>query len=259
VKNQTYFISDVHLGAPSIDLSQDRERRLVSFLQSIAEHCERLFIVGDLFDYWFEYKHVVPRGHTRLLGQLAQMVDEGMELHIFVGNHDLWMGNYLVEELGATIHYKPLIWEVPGTSLRYYIAHGDGLGPGDRRYKAMKKIFTNPMVSWVLQRFHPNFGVGLARRMSRSSRNSQGPEENAFKGDQERQLIHSQALLEKEWFDAFVYGHRHHAKEVLLKTQDGINGAKIESKYYVLGDWITLNTYAKWDGERLTLNTYSHQ
>ena len=88
MKNQTYFISDVHLGAPSIDLSQDRERRLVSFLQSIAEHCERLFIVGDLFDYWFEYKHVVPRGHTRLLGQLAQMVDEGMELHIFVGNHD---------------------------------------------------------------------------------------------------------------------------------------------------------------------------
>lgn len=259
MKNQTYFISDVHLGAPSIDLSQDRERRLVSFLQSIAEHCERLFIVGDLFDYWFEYKNVVPRGHTRVLGQLAQMADEGMELHIFVGNHDLWMGNYLVEELGATIHYDPFIWEVPGTSLRYYIAHGDGLGPGDRRYKAMKKILTNPMLHWILQRFHPNFGVGLARRLSRSSRNRQSPEENAFKGEKERQLIYSQALLEKEWFDAFVYGHRHHVTEMLLKTQKGTNGANIESKYYILGDWITLNTYAKWDGERLTLNTYLHQ
>jgi UDP-2,3-diacylglucosamine hydrolase len=130
VKNQTYFISDVHLGAPDVLQSQARERHLVGFLRSISDQCERLFIVGDLFDYWFEYKRVVPRGHTRLLGQLAQMVDEGMELHIFVGNHDLWMGNYLVEELGATIHYKPLIWEVPGTSLRYYIAHGDGLGTG---------------------------------------------------------------------------------------------------------------------------------
>ena len=256
MKNQTYFVSDVHLGAPDVVQSQARERRLVGFLRSISAQCERLFIVGDLFDYWFEYKRVIPRGHTRLLGQLAHMVDEGMELHIFVGNHDLWLGDYLSEELGATIHHQPLQWDVPGTSLRYYIAHGDGLGPGDRKYKALKKLCTSPLAIWAYKRLHPNFGVGFAARMSRASRNSQGPEAHTFKGDKERQLIHSQNLLQKEWFDAFIYGHRHHQKELVLQTQEGKDGTKIESKYVVLGDWITLNTYAKWDGTHLTLNTY---
>jgi len=162
VKNQTYFISDVHLGAPDVLQSQARERHLVGFLRSISDQCERLFIVGDLFDYWFEYKHVVPRGHTRLLGQLGHMVDEGMELHIFVGNHDLWMGDYLSEELGATIHHQPLQWDVPGTSLRYYIAHGDGLGPGDRKYKALKKLFTNPLDLGV-QEAAPELRRGFCR------------------------------------------------------------------------------------------------
>lgn len=257
MKKNTYFISDIHLGAPSVEESQARERRLVGFLKHITPDCERLFIVGDLFDYWFEYKHVVPRGHTRLLGQLAQMVDNGMELEIFVGNHDLWMGDYLSEELGAVIHHGPLVWEAPGTSTRMYIAHGDGLGPGDRKYKAIKKLFTNPLAIWAYKRLHPNFGVGFAAKMSSTSRNSQGPEDHAFKGDKERQLMHSKAILEKEWFDYFIYGHRHHDMELIVGTQPGEDGTKFESKYVVLGDWITLNTYAKWDGEQLTLTSYT--
>ena len=257
MKKNTYFISDVHLGAPSVEESQARERRLVAFLNHIAEDCERLFIVGDLFDYWFEYKHVVPRGHTRLLGQLAQMVDKGMALEIFVGNHDLWMADYLSEELGATIHHGPFIWEAPGTSTRMYIAHGDGLGPGDRKYKALKKLFTNPLAIWAYKRLHPNFGVGFAAKMSRTSRNSQGPEDHAFKEEKERQLIHSKSILEEEWFDYFIYGHRHHEIERVIGTQAGADGTNFESKYIVLGDWITLDTYAKWDGKSLTLTSYT--
>ena len=129
VKNNTYFISDIHLGAPSRKESQARERRLVQFLNTIEPECKTLYIVGDLFDYWFEYKHVVPKGHTRLLGTLAQMVDRGMNLHVFTGNHDLWMQDYLSDELGATLHHGPLTLDLNGK--KFYIAHGDGLGPGD--------------------------------------------------------------------------------------------------------------------------------
>jgi UDP-2,3-diacylglucosamine hydrolase len=256
VKNSTYFISDIHLGAPTVAQSQVRERKLVGFLKSIAEECERLFIVGDLFDYWFEYKHVVPRGHTRLLGQLGQMVDNGLELHIFVGNHDLWMRDYLSEELGAIIHHQPLVWRPDGSQKAFYIAHGDGLGPGDLKYKALKKLFTNPLALWAYKRLHPNFGVGFAAKMSRLSRNSQDEEDHAFLGEKERQLLWSKSILKKQWFDYFIYGHRHHKVELTLEEKPEESGTKIESKYIVLGDWITLNSYAKWDGQRLTLNTY---
>ena len=257
MSTHTYFISDVHLGAPSVQDSQERERALVAFLKSIAKDCKQLFIVGDLFDYWFEYKHVVPRGHTRVLGQLALMVDAGLKLDIFVGNHDLWLGSYLEEELGATVHHRPLKWSPNDGQTWFYLAHGDGLGPGDRKYKAIKKLFTNPIAIWAYKRLHPNFGVGFAARMSRASRNSQSDDDHAFKGEKERQLVHSRTLLEKEWFDYFVYGHRHHEKELVLQTREGKDGTKIESKYFVLGDWIHLNTYAKWDGTHLYLDRYT--
>jgi UDP-2,3-diacylglucosamine hydrolase len=256
VRTHTYFISDVHLGAPSVRESQERERTLVSFLKHIETDCKQLFIVGDLFDYWFEYKHVVPRGHTRVLGQLALMVDAGLKLDIFVGNHDLWMGNYLEEELGATVHHGPLKWSPNDGTTSFYLAHGDGLGPGDRKYKALKKLFTNPIAIWAYKRLHPNFGVGFAARMSRTSRNSQSDDDHAFKGEKERQLVHSKTVLEQEWFDYFIYGHRHHEKELVLQTHESEDGTKIDSTYIVLGDWIHLNTFAKWDGTHLTLDSY---
>ena len=254
VKNNTYFISDIHLGAPSTKESQARERRLVRFLNSVESECKTLYIVGDLFDYWFEYKHVVPKGHTRLLGTLAQMVDRGMNLHVFTGNHDLWMRDYLSDELGATVHLEPLKVNLDGK--RFYIAHGDGLGPGDFRYKFIKRIFTNPYCVWLYKRLHPNFGVGFAARMSRLSRTSQSNEDYDFLGDSERQLLHSKALLKDEWFDYFIYGHRHHLKDIVIKTTE--NGpTKKNCRYVVLGDWITLDSYACWDTTALTTSNYT--
>ncbi len=254
MKNNTYFISDIHLGAPSAKESQARERRLVKFLNTIEPECKTLYIVGDLFDYWFEYKHVVPKGHTRLLGTLAQMVDRGMSLHVFTGNHDLWMHDYLSDELGATLHHGPLTLDLDGK--KFYIAHGDGLGPGDLRYKFIKRIFTNPYCIWIYKRLHPNFGVGFAARMSRLSRNSQDEKDHDFLGDRERQLLHSKALLEDEWFDYFIYGHRHHLKDIVIKTSES-GSTKNDCRYIVLGDWITLDSYAVWNTTTLTTSTHS--
>ena len=254
VKNKTYFISDIHLGAPSIKESQARERRLVKFLNTIEPECNALYIVGDLFDYWFEYKHVVPKGHTRLLGTLAQMVDRGMNLHVFTGNHDLWMQDYLSDEIGATVHLGPIKIDLDGK--KFYLAHGDGLGPGDLRYKFIKRIFTNPYCIWAYKRLHPNFGVGFAARMSRLSRTSQSNEDHDFLGDRERQLLHSKAMLKDEWFDYFIYGHRHHLKDIVIKTTE--NGpTKKNCRYVVLGDWITLDSYACWDANALTTSNYT--
>jgi UDP-2,3-diacylglucosamine hydrolase len=254
VKQNTYFISDLHLGAPSLEQSQQRERKVVDFLKSIEDDCATLYIVGDLFDYWFEYKRVVPRGHTRLLGTLANMADKGMNLHVFTGNHDLWMTDYLEEELGATVHHQPSRIQL-GTG-QFYIAHGDGLGPGDLKYKMIKRIFTNPVCQWLYRRLHPNFGIGFAARMSRASRNSQSDDDHAFLGDKERQLQHSLSVLENENIDFFIYGHRHHLKDLPI-TRKRKDGTKIDSRYVVLGDWISLDSFAKWDGTTLTTSTYS--
>lgn len=254
MKTNTYFISDLHLGAPSASESRDRERKLVRFLDSISKDAKTLYIVGDLFDYWFEYKQVVPRGHSRFLGTLARLVDQGLELHIFTGNHDLWMHDYLEEELGATVHHKPLHVELDGK--RFYLAHGDGLGPGDLKYKFLKVIFTNPLCKWLYNRLHPNFGVGFAARMSRLSRHSQSDDDHSFLGEKERMWIHSKNVLASEWFDFFIYGHRHHLKNLVLEEREE-GGTKLESRYVVLGDWITLDTYALWDGTDFTTHTYT--
>lgn len=253
MKSKTYFISDVHLGAPSPEASRERERKLVGFLKRIEADCQRLYIVGDLFDYWFEYKHVVPRGHVRTLAQLAHMVENGTELHIFTGNHDLWMDDYLCEEVGAQVHRTPVRVDLDGKW--FYIAHGDGLGPGDLKYKAMKRVFLNPLARWAYRRLHPNFGVGFAARMSRASRNSQDESSHAFKGEKERQLIHSKEELTRQWSDFFIYGHRHHVQDLVIGQRE-VDGINFESRYLVLGDWITLDSYAVWDGTTLTLTTY---
>lgn len=251
MKTDHYFISDLHLGSPDAASSRDRERKVIAFLEGIEKTCHSLYILGDLFDYWFEYAQVVPKGHVRLLGHLAKMVDAGTQLHIFTGNHDLWMTGYLADELGATVHYNPLQLTLNGKS--FYLAHGDGLGPGDRKYKFMKAVFKSPVSQWLYRRFHPNFGVGFAAKMSQLSRASQSSEDHNYLGEKELQLQHSKTLLNGQHIDFFLYGHRHHKADVTLASPTTSG----ESRYLVLGDWITLNTYARWDGITLTLNTFT--
>ncbi|MDN3709557.1 T9SS type A sorting domain-containing protein [Myroides ceti] len=162
---KVFFASDQHLGAPTAALSMPREKKFLQWLHQIESEAGALILLGDLFDFWFEYKTVVPKGFVRILGKLAQMRDNGLPIYFFVGNHDLWMSDYFEKELGIPVFYKPQIFEINGR-VKLFIAHGDGLGPGDKGYKRMKKVFTNPFSKWLFRWLHPDFGVKLAQYLS---------------------------------------------------------------------------------------------
>jgi UDP-2,3-diacylglucosamine hydrolase len=245
-KTKIFFASDFHLGAPNHEASLVREKRIVKWLESIEDEAAELYLLGDLFDFWFEYKHAVPKGYIRLLGKLASISDKGIPIHIFTGNHDLWMNDYLKKEIHANIHYHPVVRTIGNK--KFYIAHGDGLGPGDAGFKFMKKVFVNKQAQWLFSRLHPNTGIGLANFFSRKSRAKTGEEDYKFLGeDKEWLIIHSKDLLTKNHYDYFIYGHRHYPLVVDLGSG---------SKYVNLGDWIKYFSYAEWDGEKLELKYF---
>lgn len=242
-----YFASDFHLGFPDFEATLDRERRVVAWLEAIAPTAHEVFLVGDLFDFWFEYKRAVPKGFTRLIAAIGRLVDAGIPVHIFTGNHDLWMWDYLPKETGAHLYREPITRDWNGK--QFYIAHGDGLGPGDYGYKFLKRIFTNRICQWLFARLHPNFGVWVALKSSDTSRKAQKPEVSEFMGeDKEWLILHSKQILEDEHFDYFVYGHRH--VPLIYDLGKGSN-------YVNLGDWINHFTYGQFDGQTTSLHTFS--
>ena len=241
-----YFLSDFHLGAPDYQSSLKREKLIVQFLDEIKHDAAEIFIVGDIFDFWYEYRKVVPKGHVRLLGKLAEITDAGVIIHFFVGNHDMWMKNYFQGELNISVYFEPKDFEWNGKSI--HIGHGDGLGPGDQRYKFIKKVFRNPVSQWLFGIFPPYIGMGLANFLSRRSRAQTGATEEVFLGeDKEWLIIYSKDVLNKRKFDFFVFGHRHLPVDFSLS-----NG----SRYINLGDWIRYYTYAVFDGQKLELKPY---
>jgi UDP-2,3-diacylglucosamine hydrolase len=241
-----YFASDFHLGVPSYEKSLEREKRIVAWLDHIQGTAQEIFLVGDIFDFWFEYKHAIPKGFVRLQGKIAELTDSGIPIHIFTGNHDMWIFDYLPKELGFTLHRKPIIREFFGKKL--YIGHGDGLGPGDTGYKFIKKVFESKLSQWLFARFHPNFGIWLANYSSRTSRAATGQTDELFKGtDGEWLYIYCNEMLEKEHFDQFIFGHRHLPLQFEMKNN---------SVYTNLGDWIQYNTYAVFDGINLQLKSW---
>lgn len=243
---KVYFLSDFHLGAPNDTESRKREDRLVRFLQDARKDAGIIFIVGDIFDFWFEYKTVVPKGFVRILGTLAQMADEGIQLHIFTGNHDLWMQDYLSKELNAKLYFEPQAFTIQHK--QFLIGHGDGLGPGDKGYKRLKKIFTNPICQWLFRWLHPDAGIQLANYFSRKSRAKTGNADEIFLGeDKEWLILYTKEKAKTMAVDFFIFGHRHYAID--LKIND-------KSRYINLGDWIRLNTYAVFDGTDLHLLTW---
>jgi UDP-2,3-diacylglucosamine hydrolase len=243
---KVYFLSDFHLGAPNDTESRKREDRLVRFLQDARKDAGIIFIVGDIFDFWFEYKTVVPKGFVRILGTLAQMADEGIQLHIFTGNHDLWMQDYLSKELNAKIYFEPQAFTIQNK--QFLIGHGDGLGPGDEGYKRLKKIFTNPICQWLFRWLHPDAGIQLANYFSRKSRAKTGNADEIFLGeDKEWLILYTKEKAKTMAVDFFIFGHRHYAID--LKIND-------KSRHINLGDWIRLNTYAVFDGTDLQLLTW---
>tara|TARA_R110002072_G_scaffold99364_5_gene218569 strand:- start:946 stop:1710 length:765 start_codon:yes stop_codon:yes gene_type:complete len=241
-----YFASDQHLGVPSYEKSLEREKHFVNWLDRVKKDAHEIFIVGDLFDFWFEYKHAVPKGFIRVLGKLAEISDSGIAIHIFTGNHDMWIFDYLPKEIGAKLYRKPIerVWN----KRKFYIGHGDGLGPGDYGYKFIKKVFANPFLQWCFARLHPNFGIGLANYFSRASRAKTGESDAEFLGeDKEWLAIYSKEVLENQHFDYFVFGHRHLPLELQLSKN---------SKYINLGDWIQYFTYGEFDGSEMKLKTF---
>ena len=241
-----YFASDNHLGLPNALESRVREKHFVAWLEDIQKDAAAIYLLGDLFDFWFEYKTVVPKGFVRVLGKLAELSDAGIPITYFVGNHDLWMRDYFQKELNITVHHQPLT--LTAGTYRFFIGHGDGLGPGEKGYKRMKKLFTHSLSKWFFRWLHPDWGVRLGQHLSQKSKLISGEEDVKFLGeDKEWLVIYSKRKLQKEHFDYFVFGHRHLPLEIKLSDK---------SQYTNLGDWITHNTYAEFDGKRLALKTW---
>ncbi len=241
-----YFASDQHFGIPSFEKSLIREKKFVLWLDEIKQDAEAIFLLGDVFDFWFEYKKVVPKGFVRVLGKLAEIRDSGIPIYFFVGNHDLWMKDYFETELNIPTYHQPK--EFTFNNKTFLIGHGDGLGPGDKGYKRMKKVFTNPVSKWLYKWLHPDIGVNLAQYLSTKNKLISGDEDIKFLGEENEWLIqYAKKKLEVKHYDYFLFGHRHLPMTIALNEN---------SKYINTGDWITHFTYAVFDGNDLELKTH---
>ncbi len=241
-----YFASDQHFGAPNIAQSKIREQKFVNWLDSIKNSAHTIFLLGDLFDFWFEYKRAVPKGFVRVLGKLAELSDSGIKIHFFVGNHDLWMGDYFEKELNIPVYHEPK--EFTFNNKTFFIGHGDGLGPGDMGYKRMKKVFTNVISKWLYRWLHPDIGIKFAQYLSLKNKLISGQEDIQFLGEENEWLVqYSKTKLKEKHFDFFIFGHRHLPLEIELSEN---------SKYINTGDWITHFTFGEFNGEKLELKNW---
>jgi UDP-2,3-diacylglucosamine hydrolase len=245
--SKIYFASDQHFGAPTAAASFPREQKFIAWLETIKKDADAIFLLGDLFDFWFEYKTVVPKGFVRVLGKLAELRDAGIPIYFFVGNHDLWMGDYFTKELNIPVYHDNQEFTFNGKS--FLIGHGDGKGPGDKGYKRMKKIFTHPISKWLFNWLHPDIGVKLAQYLSVKNKLISGAEDVKFLGKENEWLVqYCNRKLSSKHYDFLVFGHRHLPLEIELTTT---------SKYVNLGDWIGYFTYGVFDGESMKLETFT--
>lgn len=245
---KTYFASDFHLGSDGRLPSRERERQIVRWLDLISADAEALYLVGDVFDFWFEYRSVVPKGYVRLLGKLAGLREQGLPIYYFTGNHDMWMFRYLEDELDIPIYREPIVRDIGGK--RFFIGHGDGLGPGDHGYKFIKAVFSNPVCQWLFERLHPNAGLWLMNTFSGTSRKA-NPSDPKFHGEAKERLIQfCNTKLDELPADYFVFGHRHLPIDFTLK-----NG---KSRYVNLGDWMVFNSYGVFDGQNFRLQFFEN-
>ena len=242
-----YFASDQHFGAPTRKESFVREQKFIRWLDEVKQDADVIFLLGDLFDFWFEYKKVVPRGFVRVLGKIAEIRDSGIPIHFFVGNHDLWMEDYFETELNIPVYHSPM--EFIFNKKTFLIGHGDGLGPGDKGYKRMKKVFTNSFSKWLFRWLHPDIGVRLAHYLSVKNKLISGDENVKFLGDDQEWLVqYAKRKLETKHYDYFLFGHRHLPMQIDLDKN---------SNYINTGDWITHFTYAVFDGNELDLQSFA--
>jgi UDP-2,3-diacylglucosamine hydrolase len=242
-----FFASDFHLGVPNHASSLEREKRIVRWLDSVKHEAHSIYLLGDIFDFWFEYRHAIPKGFIRLQGKLAELTDSGIHVAFFTGNHDMWMFDYFPKELNIPVHRDPIELEINPHKL--LIGHGDGLGPGDPSYKILKKFFNSKTCQWLFARIHPNLGIAIANYWSRKSRISNVKREEKFQGEENEFLLtYCKTLEQKLHYDFYVFGHRHLPLD--LKVNE-------TSRYINLGEWVHFNTYAVYDGKEVTLQTFN--
>lgn len=243
---KVYFASDQHLGAPTAEASFSREQKFVAWLNEVKEDAAAIFLLGDLFDFWFEYKTVVPKGFVRVLGKLAEIKDSGIPIYFFVGNHDLWMQDYFEKELNIPVFHQPQEFTFNNTTL--LIGHGDGLGPGDIGYKRMRKIFTFPLFKWLFRWLHPDIGIKIGQYLSVKNKMISGDEDAVFLGEENEWLAqYCHRKLQNKHYDYFVFGHRHLPLNILLQEN---------ATYVNLGDWIQYFTYGVFENGTLHLKKY---
>ncbi|SDL66474.1 UDP-2,3-diacylglucosamine hydrolase [Catalinimonas alkaloidigena] len=242
---KAYFVSDFHLGAPTPHQSRLRERKVVAWLEQVQADAGVIFLIGDLFDFWFEYRHAIPKGFTRFLGKLAELADAGIDLRIFTGNHDMWMAGYFQEEFGLELYRQPRQFLL--NDKKFLIGHGDGLGPGDGRYKIIKQLFQAKPLQHLFRFIHPDVGMQIAHTWSRSSRKKNQEKDLQFLGDDEWLLAYCRQVEAREHHDYYVFGHRHLPLDLDVTP---------DSRYINTGEWLQACTYAEFDGKALALNYY---
>jgi UDP-2,3-diacylglucosamine hydrolase len=244
-----YFASDFHLGAHGVQSSAERELAICSWLDSIKHNAQQVFFLGDMFDFWYEYKTVVPKGFLRLFGKIIELQNTGVTFTFFTGNHDLWLFNYFSQELNISIHHKPQSYQLGSKS--FHLGHGDGLGPGDYVYKFLKKIFTNPLAQWLFGWLHPDVGISLATYWSRSRKTEKRLHHAAAFVSADKELIYQYCLQTEQTqpHHYYVFGHRHLALNLALTPT---------AQYYNLGEWFISGrkTYAVFDGQQLELQEF---
>jgi UDP-2,3-diacylglucosamine hydrolase len=246
-KQQIYFISDAHLGIPDRESSLFREKLLIKWLDKVKQDADEIYLLGDIFDFWFEYKTVVPKGYVRLLGKIAEITDAGIPVHYFTGNHDMWIFTYFERELGVIMHNHPQEREINGKL--FFIAHGDGLGPADKGYKILKKVFSSRISQKLFSWLHPGFGTSLALYFSKKSRLANGAKDEVFMGEKNERLISfCKDMIKVKPYNYFIFGHRHLPLDIEIGRQ---------TRYINTGDWVKSFSYAVFNGEDLELKYFS--
>lgn len=245
---KVYFLSDAHLGSRGIPHGRTQERRLVNFLDSIKDKASAIYLLGDMFDFWYEFKTVVPKGYTRFLGKISELTDAGVEVHFFIGNHDIWCSDYFEKECGMILHRQPLTCEIFGKV--FFMAHGDGLGDSDRKFKFLRAVFHNKLLQTLFSMLHPRWSIDLGLTWAKHSRMKRlDGKEPPYMGEHKEYLV----LYAKEYLHShpdvnfFIFGHRHIELDLMLSRT---------ARILILGDWISQFTYAEFDGEQLLLSNF---
>ena len=242
-----FFASDFHLGVPDYTSSLQRERQIIRWLDSIKQEAHSIYLLGDIFDFWFEYKHTIPKGYVRLLGKLAELRDSGIPIFFFTGNHDMWMFDYFPKELGIPVYRKPQLLEIGDQKL--LVGHGDGLGPGDHTYKVLKKFFNSKVCQWLFARIHPNLGITIANTWSRKSRITNSQRNEKFERKEGEFLwVYCNEVEKSTHHDYYIFGHRHLPLNLEIRPN---------STYINIGEWVHYKTYGVYDGMNVELKKFN--